>query len=401
VVRSTLEDNEVDERGFGGRVGPRHLFEEFPYGLALVGRGGEIVELNHRARRVLLAGSLQPPGWTCCDLICSRTQTILGTQCMSDLALEAGRELPEVRIDLDGERLRTSAWVTASAVGSDPEFVLFHLRPGRPGDRRRRTRQGWHGDSPGGVRAELRINTLGAFAVESGADPIAGDWLAQRPGQILKLLVCERRRTMASDRIAEALWPGVGHEDGRNRVRFHIHGLRERLDPSRTPHKGSRFILSQQGGYQFDTSVAWVDADEFEREAQAGLRAVGQGDGRGALPHLIRASALYRGDFLAEEPYAEWAIEERERLRDLAAQVLRKTIDLELEAGGLEAASLPARRLAQLEPFDSEAQRLLITITLRRGRRGEAIRRYDHFRVRMQQSLGAEPDFALRDLDVV
>ncbi len=381
-------------------VSTPELFDRFPYGLALATAAGEIVGLNERARRIL-SSCAQPAerSWSCCELICGRLGEVLGTGCMSALALGSERDLPEVRIDLEGERLQTSAWITAAVADRERSLVLFHLRPGRPGDRRRRTRQGWHGDSIGGAGARLRVATLGRFEIEGDVGPINGEWLEQRPGQVLKLLVCERRRLLASDQISETLWPGLGPEEARNRLRFHVHALRDRLEPGRTGHAESAFIASRRGGYLFDSSLAWVDADEFEREAGAGLAAIEQGDPAAAVPHLERASSLYRGEFLTEDPYAEWALGERERLRELAAHVLQALVVQQLASGHCEDAALPARRLAELDPFDSEAQQLQIEVSLRRGRRSEAIRRYEVFRARTRRAFGVDPDFDLRRLE--
>ena len=64
---------------------------------------------------------------------------------------------------------------------------------------------------------------------------------------------------------------------------------------------------------------------------------------------LARAAALYRGDFLADEPDAEWALPERARLRALAGRVLRALAGLHVRAGELDAASehAPAPRRAR------------------------------------------------------
>ncbi len=77
---------------------------------------------------------------------------------------------------------------------------------------------------------------------------------------------------------------------------------------------------------------------------------------------LTAAARAYGGDFLADEPYAEWALAERERLRDLAAQVLRGLAALQLAAGDEEAAAEHLQRLVELEPLDLPAQRDLIAL---------------------------------------
>jgi DNA-binding SARP family transcriptional activator len=384
-------------QGIGELAG--QLFEQFPYGLAIVAPGGEIEQLNQRGRALLLAGEEVHQPWSCCELICSRLGSVLGSGCMTQWALEGPRELPEIRVDLESGRLATSAWITASVLCPDRQRVLFHLRPGRPGDRRRRTRQGWHGDVPGGRNAELQVKTLGGFSLEGPGGPLGGEWLEQRTGEALKYLICERRRPLAADQICEALWPSAGHAGARNRLRFQIHALRERIEPERERHAESRFIRSRRGGYVFDTALVWIDADEFEREARAGLAAWERGDQLGSAPHLARAGSLFGGDFLPEDPYADWAQSERERLRELATSVLTTQVRLQLGRDNLEGAGQAARRLAELEPFDEEAQRLLIRVSLIRGRRSEAARRYDHFRARLRRSFGAEPDFDLRDVE--
>lgn len=375
------------------------LFEHFPYGLAIGDARGRILHLNHRARQVLLPAepASRQEGWSCCELICDRLRTVLGTGCMSALALGTVEGLPELRVDIERDRLQTAAWVTASALDADGSFVLFHLRPGRTDDRRRRIRDDWRRGSTDG-RATLQIRTLGRFQVEGADGPIVGDWLEQRAGQVLKYLICERHRVVANDQIAEALWPGAGTDDGRNRLRFHVHALRGKIEPGRPRRSAARFVVARRGGYVFETTGAWIDADEFEREARAGLAAVAHGDGDGAAPHLHRAADLYKGEFMSEDPYAEWALQERERLRDLAVRVLRAQAQYHLDNDQLDAAVAPARRLADLEPYDGEAQRLFIEISLRRGQRSEAVRRFDFYRGRIQRSFGVEPDFDLREL---
>jgi DNA-binding SARP family transcriptional activator len=375
------------------------LFDAFPYGLALARPGGEILKLNRRARSVLLADSSAPlERWTCCELICDQAGPLLGAGCLTQLAVASSSDIPEVRIDVDGEHLRTSVWVTASTLERD-DLVLFHLRPGRPGDRRRRTRQGWHGDSSGGSRAELRVVTLGSFSLESSEGPILDEWVTRRPGQLLKFLVARRRRLSSPDQISEALWPEAGHEDGKNRLRYQVHALRSKLDPSRGRHTESRFIRCRQGGYVFDTSVTWVDADEFEREAQAGLAALRKEDPAAARPHLARASALYKGPFMPDDPYAEWALEERERLRELAVVVLRSRAEALDTLNDFDAAIQSAKRLVEIEPYDGDVQRLLLVQLLKRGRRGEAMRRFDFYRRRLESEFGGRPDFDLRSLE--
>jgi DNA-binding winged helix-turn-helix (wHTH) protein len=309
------------------------LFERFLYGLALVDRDGSVLYLNRKARQLLLPTDTVATGtaWTCCELICNRLGPIVGGGCMTERVARAGGQIPEVRMDIEQERMQSAAWVTAAPLDGDGSPLLFHLRPGRPGDRRRRTPPEWSGHISPSHRSELQIVTLGRFQVEGPNGPINGDWLEQRPGQLLKYLVGERRRAVASDRIAEALWPEAGPEEARNRLRQYVHALRERLEPDRTHRSPARFVVARRGGYCFETSGVWIDADEFERETRAGLAALDQGFLEPAAAHLAGAMHLYQGSFLAEDPYAEWALDERERLRELAGRALRAQVRIQMQ----------------------------------------------------------------------
>jgi DNA-binding SARP family transcriptional activator len=311
----------------------------------------------------------------------------------------ADTQLPEVRMDIDRDRLQTAAWVTASPLDGDGGKTLFHLRPGRLGDRRRRTPPEWSGRASRVDRSELQIVTLGRFQVEGPNGPITGDWKDQRSGQLLKYLVKERRRFVANDQIAEALWPEAAPAEGRNRLRHYVYGLREKLEPDRGHRSAARFIVSKKGAYSFDTSGVWIDADEFERETLAGLAAFEQGSLEPAEAHLFGAMRLYQGSFLAEDAYAEWVLDERERLRELAGRALRGQVQIQIKLENLEVAAVHARRLVEMEPFDTDAQRLLIMLCLKRGRRSEAHRRYSVLCKRIFGQFGQEPDFDLVELE--
>jgi DNA-binding SARP family transcriptional activator len=376
---------------------PAELFEEFVYGLALADRDRRLLYLNRKARELLLpASAAAPAGLHCCEVICSRLEPVLGGGCLTERVVDSGASLPEIRMDIRAENLEASAWVTASWDGSR---VLFHLRPGQPGDRRRRTPPGWASQADDSQRPDLQISTLGRFQVEGAIGPINGEWLSQRPGQLLKYLICERRRLVTSDQIGETLWPEAGPAESGNRLRYNVHALREKLEPGRARRSPARFIVARRGGYVIDTGNVWLDADRFEVDALAGLAAREQGLAEAAALHLESAMRLYRGEFLAGDPYLDWAIPERERLHELACRALRTQARIAVELGRLEAAADHARRLAEMEPFDSDTQRLLVEICLRRGRHSEAHRRYGLFRKKLAQSFDREPDFELADVE--
>ena len=122
-----------------------------------------------------------------------------------------------------------------------------------------------------------------------------------------------------------------------------------------------------QGGYAVNRRRVRIDADEFEEAVSAGLAASARGEDDIATERLEGGLELYKGEFLADEPYSEWAYAERDRLRGLAAKALRGLATIKLEGGDLEGAGAQMERLADLEPYDNQVQRELLTIWLAQG----------------------------------
>ena len=382
------------------------LFEQSPYGLVVTDRVGVIQDANARASMLLLSGETRSPlrGARCCDVICDPLDEHRGEAdghpCLVRRALSIGRALPETRFSVDLGGLGDSVWITASPIEGEETLVVVYLRPENRHyvDRRRRMTRGVKDQDP--APPELRIQTLGRTRVQVAGKDLGGDWLQQRPGQLLEYLLCARHGTATSDQISEALWPGAAQPWSNASVRHQVHVLREKLEPERDADRPSRFIVTRRGGYMLERERTWIDADEFEDEARTGLSLFVQGEGTSAMAPLERAHSLYQGDFLSEDPYADWALEERDRLRELAGRELRAMVSLKRSAGDLDAATEYARRLAEMEPFDLDVQREFLEMCIERGRRSEAMRRYALIRRRVRREFGHDPDFTLADLGV-
>jgi DNA-binding SARP family transcriptional activator len=370
------------------------VFQGHPYGIAVVDGQKRVVAHNAAARRMLGPHAAllwdTGPGAACRLGGCPATSACHGGACLFERALAAAGPLPEVRVDLPRGAMVSAAWLTAAALAGVRSHVIVELRPGQAGDRRRHTDLSW------ARQPQLRIVSLGRTRVETAEGPLGGPWLRQRPGQLLKYLVSQRRHPVPAEMIAERLWPDAGPRALRG-LRYYVHALRERLEPFDRPRAGSSYVLYEDGGYRLSPVRVTIDADEFEREVTAGLQMLRDGD-HDAFERLTRALSLYEGDFLADEPYAEWAIAERDRLASIAADGLRALADLRIRRGDTAGAARDLDRLAVLEPFDVGVHRQLISLALRRGRRSDAVRRHEAFRRRLLTTFGQDVDFSLTDL---
>lgn len=360
----------------------------------LVDGGGRIVEFNARTAELLGVEHdlLRDTSTRCCDLVCARVAAPIGPigpTCLTSRAGDRPLVPAEIEIEVGAHAVPGSAWVAAYGISNDPARILFHLRPGLP-----------HSSPITGFEqapsSDLKIRALGELRVETNSGLVVGDWLQQRPGELFKYLICNRSHPSPSEQIAEALWPNATQNEALTSVRQYVHQLRNALEPGRSRGTAASQVITRRGGYELD--LGWLDADEFERRVERGLYALTLGRHEDARPEFAAAWELYRGDFLAEDPYAEWALVERDRLRELGSRALRALIALELDRGELELAADHARDLADMDPFDMDVHRDYLAICLRLGRRSEAVRRYGVLCDRVRRRFDEEPEFTLREL---
>jgi DNA-binding SARP family transcriptional activator len=242
----------------------------------------------------------------------------------------------------------------------------------------------------------LQIRAFGRLVVESAEGQIAGSWLDQRTGQLLRYLVAERHRSVHIDEIGESIWTDADFAIA-NSVRYYIHTLRRKIEPQRGKRAPSMFILSRAGSYRLNLDRVKVDADEFEAHVSAGLAAV-ENHPELATAELEQGLTLYRGDFLADLPYADWAMAERHRLHDMACIALRTLADIHLSTRMPIAAMRHLERLATMQQYDEKVHRELMELDIALGHRSDAIRRYNSLRSRMRRTFGHDLDFTPADL---
>jgi hypothetical protein len=122
--------------------------------------------------------------------------------------------------------------------------------------------------------------------------------------------------------------------------------------------------------------LLWVDADELLDLAARSVRAECQG--QDPLPLLEAAHTLDRGEFLEDDPYAEWALGRRRTVRGARHRVLYQLVDLSLAAGRAGQAEELLFATLEEDQFDEDALCRLMILLAERGRRREALQLYQY-----------------------
>jgi predicted ATPase/DNA-binding SARP family transcriptional activator len=235
----------------------------------------------------------------------------------------------------------------------------------------------------------LRVQTLGGFAVWRGETLIpSAAWTSQRAASLFKCLLSAPGQCLRREQVIELLWPETEPTAGKANLRTTIHLLRQVLDdPGATAThlwtQGAALTLAPGGG---DTHPddAWLDASAFTRAARAALAGRDSAACRAAL-------ARYTGDYLPDEPYADWAAVPREALRRQYLDLLLHQAALAAGEGGLEEAEDCLSRVLALDPGHEEAAATLMALFASSGRRDAALRVYQALAAALEEELGVPP----------
>jgi DNA-binding SARP family transcriptional activator len=231
----------------------------------------------------------------------------------------------------------------------------------------------------------LRVVSLGAVRVERNGTPVPlAEWKYAKARELLFLLLIHPQgRTR--EQIGLALWPDASTEQLRSNLHPVLHHLRRVLG-------GPEWIIHEGGVYRFDRARDYVfDAEEMERLV-ASVAPV-KGDEASVADALSKATALYGGDFLEQDPPAgDWHIERQDALRRLFESALeslgRANMALERWAEAADA----WRRLIARDTLNELAYRTLMRCHERSGERREAVRLYERLTAVLRDELDSEPE---------
>jgi DNA-binding SARP family transcriptional activator len=204
--------------------------------------------------------------------------------------------------------------------------------------------------------ASLSAHYLGAFRV--AVDGVLVDTnSSRRTRNLIAYLIARRHAAVPRDVLMEVFWPTATPESARNSLHVALSSVRRTLRAASPEPLIERCFES----YRIAPSVrVWTDFERFEQEIAAGDRAEKAGEPNRAVRSYETACQMYEGDFLADEPYLEWASARREELRLLAVDVQSRLIDVYARQGRYGPAVLLGRRVLTIDPCNEPVHRRLM-----------------------------------------
>ncbi len=236
--------------------------------------------------------------------------------------------------------------------------------------------------------AAVEINTLGGFEILRNGRPVAvAEWRSRKARDLLRMLVASRGRRTAREQLVEWLWPDDEPERAGPRLSVALSTIRAVLDPEKQV-PSDHYLAADRSSVWLRLEHIALDVQRFHDEAARGLQLASSGS-HGAESALLSAEACYRGDFLGDDPYDDWAVSEREETRALYTRVAQALSGIAAARADTDAAAGYLRRVLERDPYDEPAHLELIRMLSVGGHHGEARRAYRAYAARMDE-IGVE-----------
>jgi DNA-binding SARP family transcriptional activator len=233
--------------------------------------------------------------------------------------------------------------------------------------------------APAPAPPAVRLRCLGGFELSTDHLVVDSWQLRPRARSLLMMLALHHGHSVHREQLVEALWPAATLASGIRTLQVAVSSIRSCLASAGLPDDSLR-----RYGTAYALQLAGVHDQlaEFAEHARAAERVSGATDPRLALDLRLAALELYTGDLLPEVGPAEWAVGERDRLRQLAAALGSGAADLAGSLGELELGMRAARRSLELVPFQDHAWMQLADLQERLGDPSAAqLTRREHRRV--------------------
>lgn len=245
---------------------------------------------------------------------------------------------------------------------------------------------------PSAPAPHLEIRCLGDFELRRQGVLVTREMLHRRKAlTLIKILLAHDGRRLPKEALVEWLWPEGPPGVRAQQLYVLVHESRRLVEPEGA---GGKWVFIRNDGdrYYFNgRSSCYVDVREFLAALQTAREAEARGAAAAAVAAYEQAADLYTGDFMADEPFAEWCWQQREYLRENALDGLQRLAALLGKVGRWDRSVKFLRRALFIDQLREEVHRDLMFALWAAGRRDEAARQYKICAEVLKTELDVEP----------
>jgi len=237
------------------------------------------------------------------------------------------------------------------------------------------------------------VHMLGTFSITIG--DLGVKLPASRGLSIFKYLLLHHNQNIPRDVLMDIFWPDAEPDTARNNLNVAMHNVRKAL-------RAAVFlplIEFESGAYGLESNLQiWLDVEEFERCFKAGQRLEARDQLTAAVTEYETAVSLYQGDFLEQNPYEEWTVLDRERLRLAYLDTLDRLSQIYFSQERYAACIAICQRILTMDNCSENAHRSLMRCYSRQGQQNLALRQYQICVEAIRRELDVAPATATTQL---
>jgi len=232
---------------------------------------------------------------------------------------------------------------------------------------------------------KLSIETLGSFRVWRGSQPIPSNgWQREKSRQLFQLFLTSPKIPLDRDQVCESLWPGSDPQSSQQNFKIALNTLYHVLEPDRQPGSESAYILREGSSYILRPNAdIWLDAMEFKEF----IRKAANKD----VNFLEKAVDLYKGPFLPDSLYEDWAAGEREHLAALFLEAADNLVEIYIELKEYSSAIDLCTRILNQDNCWERAYRYLMIAYEELGDHGQVGRTFQRCSQILESELNVTP----------
>ncbi len=231
---------------------------------------------------------------------------------------------------------------------------------------------------------KLRIFAFGEPTIFLQTTPIT-HWRVVNAMELCFFLL-DREYPCHKEQIFTALWPDKD-EIPDQALRTTIYYLRKAL--------GEGTVISKKGFYSLNLSAVygksiWYDVELFSEQYEAANTAFTQKDTHGAYTLFNSVVELYRGDYL-QPFYHNWCIPRRTQLQQMYMKARHQLASIAWQSERFDECVAHWQAILTLDNCQEDAHYGLMRCYLRQGKRGLALRQYQHCMQVLREELAVTP----------
>lgn len=243
----------------------------------------------------------------------------------------------------------------------------------------------------------IHIRTLGDFEIKVG-NKIITQWRSQKAKTLLKILITRGEKPIPVDVIMEDMWPEADWRSLKENFKITLRRLRRSLEPELPPRMNSSYVYLKNSCLYLNKEKILVDAWEFKKKVKNILYKKKEAFTEKDLEEIENIIEAYKGEFLPQDLYSEWASREREYLRNLYIRLLETAIFLAKNFNFYEKTVSYLELLIIEDPFNQKAYEDLMNCYIENRLYNKAIKLFKNFKKLLETELGISPSKKILEL---